>query len=192
MRTLHQALFSRNTAAVLGILTLIASLSTGLNYVTSAFEAALPLESAAWHATASALAVELGVVFAGLTIAIRAREGDQNLRLYFAIVLFLAISMYANGDAVLTRMLGESPSWQAVVQMDGWSKARALLLGSAVPLMVLVALESSRSSRRVTLPYGSQPCASRRGISRRLTRAVRLQEQLALSLSLPGCYGGLG
>jgi hypothetical protein len=142
MRTLHQALFSRNTAAFLGILTLAASLATGLNYVTTAFEAALPLESAAWHATASALAVELGVVFAGLTIAIRAREGDQNFRLYFAIVLFLAISMYANGDAVLTRMLGESPSWEAVVQMDGWSKARAVLLGSAVPLMVLVALES--------------------------------------------------
>ena len=161
MRTLHQVLFSRNTAAFLGILTLIASLSTGLNYVTTAFEAALPLESAAWHATASALAVELGVVFAGLTIAIRAREGDQNLRLYFAIVLFLAISMYANGDAVLTRMLGESPSWQAVVQMDGWSKARAVLLGSAVPLMVLVALESlkelaqSDPSMRISPPRKS-------------------------------------
>lgn len=134
----------RNVAIVAGSVTLGAALLTGLTYVTSAFGSVLPAGVAPWHATASALAVEVGVIFAGLVLAIRAQDGDVPWRLYAGIGLFLLVSMFANADAVLRAMLGEAPTAPAVAGLDAWSKARAALLGSAVPLMVLVSLEALR------------------------------------------------
>lgn len=134
----------RNVALVAGSVTLGAALITGLTYVSAAFVSVLPAGVAPWHATASALAVEVGVVFAGLVLAIRARDGDVPWRLYGGVALFLAVSAFANGDAVLRAMLGEAPTLPAVAALDGWSLARAALLGAAVPAMVLVALESLR------------------------------------------------
>lgn len=134
----------RNVALVAGSVTLGASVVTGMTFVTSAFGSVLPAGVAPWHATASALAVEVGVIFAGLVLAIRAQDGDVPWRLYAGIGLFLLVSMFANADSVLRAMLGEAPTAPAVAGLDAWSKARAALLGSAVPLMVLVALESLR------------------------------------------------
>lgn len=149
------------TAAILaGIITLSTALVTGLTYVSAAFASVMPDGVANWHATASALAVEVGVIFAGLVLALKTREGDVPWRLYVGVGLFLVVSMYANGDAVLRTMLGEAPTLPAVAALDGWSQARAMLLGSAVPLMVLVALESLRELATTKAP--SQPYPAER------------------------------
>ena len=68
----------------------------------------------------SALAIELGLIFAALTLALRTRDGDRNLRLYGAVALFVMVSGFANLDAVLSVTLGQAATLEAVQALDRW------------------------------------------------------------------------
>lgn len=140
---LHEALFDRSTAAAAGIVTFVLAIATGLHYVSRAFETTQP-GAPAWLHFASAAAVEVGVLFVGLTLAIRSAEGDRNLRLYVGVLLFVGVSMVANFDAAASAILGGPLTLPAIQALDAWTLVKAGVLGAAVPLMVLTSLEALR------------------------------------------------
>lgn len=91
----------------------------------------------------AAVAVEVGVAFVGLAIAARARDGDRNVRLYGAVLLFVAISMFANYDSAFSALIGGGAVTIAALRAaDPWLLTKAGLLGAALPVMVLAILAS--------------------------------------------------
>ena len=161
---LHSRLFDRSTAAGVGILTFILAVTTGMHYVSRAFETTQP-GAPVWLHFASAAAIELGVLFVGLTLAIRSAEGDRNLRLYFGVLLFVGVSMVANFDAAASAILGGALTWPALQALDGWTLTKAGVLGGAVPLMVLTALEALRELAASGAPTAVVPRRSRRPVA---------------------------
>lgn len=143
MRHLTQTLTGRGLAAVTLGLSLICLLAAGLDNVAHAF-AEVKVGSSPLVHWGAALAVELGVVALGLTIAVRARSGKRPLALYGGVLLFVAASIFANYDASLKSLAHEDMSWATVSKLDPWPLMKALLLGGAIPLMVLLVIEALR------------------------------------------------
>lgn len=151
MDRVYQKVYSRSSAAVVLVLSLLTLLAAGLNNVAKAF-ADVKLGSSPFIYWASAVAIELGVVALGLTIAVRARSGGLNRRLQGGVLLFVAASMFANFDASLQSLTGHSVTWQRLAALDVWTLAKAGLLGGALPLMVLLVIEALRELALETTP----------------------------------------
>jgi len=83
MQAIYRAVYSRGFAAAALVVSLVALLLAGLHNVAGGF-ADVKLGSSPLIHWGGAIAVELGVVAIGLVIAVRAREGDRNVRLYLA------------------------------------------------------------------------------------------------------------
>lgn len=152
MNRVYHRVYSRDAAAAALITSLILLLAAGLHNVAHGF-ADVKLGSSPLIHWGGALAVELGVVAIGLTIAVRARSGQSNRRLYLGIFLFVAASMFANYDASLQSLVGGRITWQRILGLDGWTLAKAALLGGALPVMVLLVIECLRElAKEVTSP----------------------------------------
>jgi hypothetical protein len=168
-------LYSRDVAAAALFISLTTLLAAGLHNVANGF-ADVKMSSSPIIHWASAVAIELGVVAIGLTIAVRARSGNQNFRLYAGILLFVAASVFANYDASLESLTGGQITWRAVQSLDRWTLTKAALLGGAIPIMVLFVIESLRElaaegfetrqaqphAPSVTVPLGEGNAASER------------------------------
>lgn len=113
MSRLYQRIYSPHFASATLFISLVTLLAAGLHNVADGFADVKMSNSPLIHWT-SAIAIELGVVAIGLTIAVRARSGDQNFRLYSGILLFVAASVFANYDASLESLTGGRITWQAI------------------------------------------------------------------------------
>lgn len=142
--SLHRFLTSPDTAALAGIITLAAGVATGLRFVSATFSGINGPSAAPWLGWVSALAIEGGVLFLGLTVAARAAQGDRNVRLMIMATFFIGLSAIANFDHVLAALTGGPVTWQALEALDRWTLVKAAALGGAVPLVVLAALEALR------------------------------------------------
>ena len=140
---LYHRVYSRDAAAATLLVSLIALLGAGLHNVADGFADVQASSSPILH-WGGAVAIELGVVAIGLTIAVRAKSGRANRRLYLGILLFVAASIFANYDASLEALTGSTITWRAIQGLDAWTLAKAALLGGAIPLMVLLVIESLR------------------------------------------------
>ena len=105
MNRIFNWLYSRDVAAGALFVSLMTLLAAGLHNVANGF-ADVKMSSSPIIHWASAVAIELGVIAIGLTIAVRARSGNQNFRLYVGILLFVAASVFANYDASLESLTG--------------------------------------------------------------------------------------
>lgn len=143
MHRLYHWIYSPNFASAALFVSLLTLLAAGLHNVADGFADVKMSTSPIVH-WASAIAIELGVIAIGLTIAVRARSGTQNFRLYAGILLFVAASVFANYDASLESLTGGRITWQAIQGLDAWTLAKAALLGGAIPLMVLLVIEALR------------------------------------------------
>lgn len=143
MQAIYRVVYSRGFAAAVLFVSLVALLLAGLHNVAGGFADVKMGSSPVVH-WGSAIAVELGVVAIGLVIAVRAREGDRNARLYLGILLFVAASVFANYDASLESLIHGQITWGKIVQQDRWTLLKAALLGGAIPLMVLFVIEALR------------------------------------------------
>ena len=143
MNRIFNWLYSRDVAAGALFISLMTLLAAGLHNVANGF-ADVKMSSSPIIHWASAVAIELGVIAIGLTIAVRARSGNQNFRLYVGILLFVAASVFANYDAGLESLTGGRITWDAIQDLDRWTLTKAALLGGAIPLMVLRVIESLR------------------------------------------------
>lgn len=151
MNRVYHRVYSRDAAAAALLLSLILLLAAGLHNVAHGF-ADVKLGSSSLIHWGGALAVELGVVAIGLTIAVRARSGQTNRKLYLGVLLFVAASIFANYDASLQSLAGGRITWQRILQLDGWTLAKAALLGGAIPLMVLLVIECLRELAKEDAP----------------------------------------
>lgn len=157
MNRVYHRVYSRDAAAAALITSLLLLLAAGLHNVAHGF-ADVKLGSSPLIHWGGALAVELGVVAIGLTIAVRARSGSTNRKLYFGVLLFVAASIFANYDASLQSLAGGRITWQRILQLDAWTLAKAALLGGAIPLMVLLVIECLRELAKEDAPeYASPP-----------------------------------
>lgn len=138
-----RSITSRDLAAGALGLSLTCLLGSGLDNVAHAF-AEVKMGSSPLVHWGGAVAVELGVVALGLTIAVRAQSGRRPLILYGGVLLFVAASIFANYDASLESLTSQQMRWSVVSQLDPWTLAKALLLGGAIPLMVLLVIEALR------------------------------------------------
>ncbi|MCC7018579.1 MAG: helix-turn-helix domain-containing protein [Ardenticatenales bacterium] len=143
MNSLYHRIYSRDFAAGTLLVSLVALLAAGLHNVAQGF-ADVQIDTSPLLHWGGAVAIELGVVAIGLTIAVRARTGHRNLRLYAGILLFVSASIFANYDASLQSLTGRTITWEAVQMLDAWTLAKGALLGGAIPLMVLLVIESLR------------------------------------------------
>ncbi len=143
MPSLFHHVYSRDVACATLLLSLVALLSAGLHNVANGFADVQSSASPLLH-WGGAVAIELGVVAIGLTIAVRAKSGQANRRLYLGVLLFVAASIFANYDASLEALTGRAITWKALQGLDAWTLAKAALLGGAIPLMVLLVIESLR------------------------------------------------
>ncbi len=157
MHRLYHALQSREGAGAALLVSLATLLIAGLHNVAHGFAAVKPGASS-WVHWGSAAAVELGVAAIALTIAVSGAAGRRNLRLYAGVLLFVGASLFANYDASLEALADREVTWRTVTRMDPWRLAKAGLLGGAIPLMVLVVIESLREL--ATLDAGQQPVSS--------------------------------
>ncbi|MCB9177031.1 MAG: hypothetical protein H6648_07715 [Caldilineae bacterium] len=144
------------------MLSLITLLGAGLHNVANGF-ADVKLGSSPWIHWSAAVAIELGVVAIGLTVAVRAKSGHRNLRLYTGVLLFVAASVFANYDASLESLAGGAITWDRIQTLDRWTLTKAALLGGAIPLMVLLVIESLRElagesvEEETSVKRGSKP-----------------------------------
>ena len=143
MNSLYHRIYSRDFAAATLLVSLVALLASGLHNVANGFADVQTGTSPLLH-WGGAVAIELGVVAIGLTIAVRARTGHRNRRLYAGILLFVSASIFANYDASLQSLTGKAITWEAIRTLDAWTLAKGALLGGAIPLMVLLVIESLR------------------------------------------------
>lgn len=151
MRQIYDRLYSPNFAAAALLISLLTLLAASLHNVADGFADVKMSTSSLVH-WASAIAIELGVVAIGLTIAVRARSGRRNYRLFAGILLFVAASIFANYDASLESLAGGQITWEAIREQDAWTLAKAALLGGAIPLMVLLVIEALRELAAERLP----------------------------------------
>lgn len=159
MNRIYNRVYSRDAAAAALIFSLILLLAAGLHNVAHGF-ADVKLGSSPLIHWGGALAVELGVVAIGLTIAVRARSGQTNRRLYLGVLLFVAASVFANYDASLQSLVGGTITWQRILQLDAWTLAKAALLGGAIPLMVLLVIECLRELAKEDASPSPSPVGS--------------------------------
>ena len=150
--SLHRLLTSPDTAALAGIVALLAGVATGLRFVSATFQNIHGAGAPPWLGWVSALAIEGGVLFLGLTVAARAAQGDRNMRLMVMAAFFVALSAVANFDHVLSALTGGPVTWQALEALDRWTLIKAFALGGAVPLVVLAALEALRELAGAAAP----------------------------------------
>ena len=143
MSSIFNRIYSRDFAASMLLISLVTLLGAGLHNVADGF-ADVKLSGSPIIHWGAAAAIELGVVAIGLTIAVRARSGNRNLRLYLGILVFVAASVFANYDASLESLTGGRITWQALKALDRWTLTKAALLGGAIPVMVLLVIESLR------------------------------------------------
>ena len=120
MNRIFNWLYSRDVAAGALFISLMTLLAAGLHNVANGF-ADVKMSSSPIIHWASAVAIELGVIAIGLTIAVRARSGNQNFRLYVGILLFVAASVFANYDASLESLTGGRITWDAIQSLDRWT-----------------------------------------------------------------------
>ncbi len=147
MSTRLSNLSSRDVAAATLVASLLALLAAGLHNVADGF-ADVQHDTPTLLHWGGAVAIELGVVAIGLTIAVRARSGARPLRLYAGVMLFVAASIFANYDASLEALTDGAITWATVRRLDPWTLAKAALLGGAIPLMVLLVIEALRELAR--------------------------------------------
>ena len=166
MKRFYDLVYSRDAAAAALLLSLVALLGAGLHNVADGF-ADVKLGSSPYIHWGGAIAVELGVVAIGLTVAVRARAGKQNFRLYTGILLFVAASVFANYDASLESLTGGAITWERVAALDPWTLTKAGLLGGAIPLMVLMVIESLRELAAESQYETSHPQSARANTLRR-------------------------
>ncbi len=162
MPRILRSITSRGLAVGALGLSLTCLLASGLDNVAHAF-AEVKMGSSPLVPWGGAIAVELGVVALGLTIAVRAQSGRRPLILYGGVLLFVAASIFANYDASLESLTNQEMRWSVVSQLDPWTLAKALLLGGAIPLMVLLVIEALRelaldfaANRRPVLDFAEQ------------------------------------
>lgn len=165
-----RSITSRGLAAGALGLSLTCLLGSGLDNVAHAF-AEVKMGSSPLVHWGGAVAVELGVVALGLTIAVRAQSGRRPLTLYGGVFLFVAASIFANYDASLESLVHQEMRWAIVSQLDPWTLAKALLLGGAIPLMVLLVIEALRelaldsaANRRPVLEFAEVRRLRRNGL----------------------------
>lgn len=144
MDRVYQKVYSRSSAAVVLVLSLLTLLAAGLNNVAKAF-ATVKVGSSPLIHWGSAVAIELGVVALGLTIAVLAKQGKAPARLNIGIFLFVVASVFANYDASLQSLIGGRITWARVASADSWTLIKAGLLGGALPVMVLLVVDGLRS-----------------------------------------------
>lgn len=155
MTSLFHRIYSRDAAAAALLVSLIALLAAGVHNVAEGFADVQAGASPLLH-WGGAIAIELGVVAIGLTIAVRAQSGRANRRLYLGVLLFVAASIFANYDASLEALAGREITWQAITRLDAWTLAKGALLGGAIPLLVLLVIESLRELASEGAPEGTR------------------------------------
>lgn len=175
----YQRIYSRDAAAAALMLSLITLLGAGLHNVANGF-ADVKLGSSPWIHWAAAVAIELGVVAIGLTVAVRAKSGHRNLRLYTGVLLFVAASVFANYDASLESLAGGEITWDRIRALDPWTLTKAALLGGAIPLMVLLVIESLRELAGESV---EEETTVKRGAKLTQTRVERVPDAVAAAPS---------
>lgn len=140
----HKAPSGQSLATVVLLAALAAVLLAGLDNVADGF-ADVKKGSPSWMHWGGAVAVELGLFAIGLTLAVLARAGKSTGGLFGGLLVFLLASTFANLDASLESLTGESVTWSRVATADHWVLLKATLLGGALPLMVLLVIEALRA-----------------------------------------------
>ena len=144
MDRVYLKVYSRSSAAVVLVLSLLALLAAGLNNVAKAF-ATVKVGSSPLIHWGSAVAIELGVVALGLPSAVLAKQGKALARLNIGIFLYVVASVFANFDASLQSLIGGRITRERVASADSWTLIKAGLLAGALPVMVLLVVDGLRS-----------------------------------------------
>ncbi len=85
----------------------------------------------------AAVGLDAGMLALAWTLAARRRLRQASRDLWATVAVFALLSAWANADAALGVILGEAPTWPAIVQLDPWTLGRVLALAAALPLLAL-------------------------------------------------------